>query len=370
MRWMASGLYLAVLAAGLYWSAAGPVRRVPVPVAVFAGAIVLLLLVEAVGGTGRRRAVVLLSARIALYAVVAVSDPGGFGRALFILVPFFGYELLGRRAALVLAAACLLGAVSAAAFTPGWHTDPETVSDLLMFLIGLALTLVTAAVADDRRRGRERAEALVGELRAAQRQVAELSAAAERHRLARDIHDSVGHHLTAISVQLAKAEAFRARDPVVAHRAVADARAATTRALQEVRESVGTLRTGTFSLVAAVETLAGGLTGTGLRVAVTRDGSEIGHARPTLEALYRVTQEALTNACRHAGADQVRVALRFDDAVTVEVTDNGRGFTVGTAEGGGLRGMRERLAALGGEVRIESAPGRGTRVTARAGGPA
>jgi len=83
-----------------------------------------------------------------------------------------------------------------------------------------------------------------------------------------------------------------------------------------------------------------------------------------LEALYRVCQEALTNARRHAGADLVRVALRFGDAATLEVADNGRGFAVEAATGNGLPGMRERLAALGGTVRIESAPGRGTCVTA------
>lgn len=366
---MASGLYVTVLATGLYWAAAGLAPdRSPAALGVFVAALAALLFIERI----RRWAVPLLGARLALFAVVAVADPGGFGRALFILAPFFAYVVLGRRAALALAAACLLGATVAAARAPGWHTDPETVSDLLMFAVGLVLTLVTAAIADGQRRSRERAERLVGELRAAQRQVAELSAAAERNRLARDIHDSVGHHLTAVGVQLEKAEAFRPRDPAVADRAVADARAAAARALAEVRESVGALRAEPFSLVAAIEALAGGLDDPGFRVAVTRTGEETGHPRPGLEALYRVAQEALTNARRHAGADLVRITVRFEapGPASVEVADNGRGFPAGTAEGGGLRGMRERLTALGGEIHIDSSPGRGTRVVARVGGAA
>jgi len=370
LRWMASVLYLAVLATGLYFAAAGLAPNFSAAdLAVFVAALAGLLLVERVGESDRRRAIVLLAARMVLLAVVAAVDPGGFARALFILVPFFAYFSLGRRAAIGLAAAYLLVATIQAALSSGRRADPEVVSDLLMFFVGLVLTLVTAAVADGQRRSRVRAEKLVGELRTAQQKVAELSAAAERNRLARDIHDSVGHHLTAVSIQLEKAEAFRGRDAAVADQAVADARSAATRALHEVRESVGALRAEPFSLVSAIVALADGLDDHGFRVAVESTGSEAGHARAGLEALYRVAQEALTNARRHAGADLVRVVVRLGDPgpAMVEVADNGRGFAVATATGGGLRGMRERLAALGGVVRIESTPGQGTRVTASVG---
>jgi signal transduction histidine kinase len=194
--------------------------------------------------------------------------------------------------------------------------------------------------------------------------VAELSAAGERNRLARDIHDSLGHHLTAISVQLAKAEAFRDLDPAAADRAVSDAHRAAGRALREVRESVGALRAEPFFLATALESLAEGLDDAGFRVTCEIVGTEP-FDRPGREALYRVAQEALTNARRHARADRVEVLLRCTDAAAVlEVSDNGRGFAVEAANGSGLPGMRERLAALGGSVRVESAPGTGTRVVA------
>jgi signal transduction histidine kinase len=375
LRWIASVMYAAVLLAGIYFAAAGlSPDWSPGRLAGFVVALLVLLAVEQIEkieqiaqSGGHQRALLLV--RVVLLAVVFACDPAGFARVLFVLVPFFAYFSLGPRWSVALAAGYLLAATVQATFTRGWHTDPEIVSDLLMFFIGMVLAVATAAVADRQRRSRLRAERLVDELSAAQQQIAELSAATERNRVARDIHDSLGHHLTAISVQLAKAEAFRGRDPAVADRAVSDARRAAGRALSEVRQSVSALRAEPFSLAGAIAALADGLDDAGFRVSVELSGSEAGHARDGLEALYRVAQEALTNARRHADADLVRVALRFGAAATLEVADNGRGFTVHTASGNGLPGMRERLAALGGVVEIDSAPGRGTRVTASVGGP-
>ncbi|GIE96296.1 two-component sensor histidine kinase [Paractinoplanes rishiriensis] len=364
---MASALYLAVLATGAAYAAAGLAPGWSVSeLAAFVGGLLALLAVEQVARRGRW-AVGLLIARMALLEVVAAGDGPGFARVLYVLVPFFAYFTLGRRWSIGLAAGYLLVAVVRTVAVPDWFRNPELVSDLLMFLIGTVLSVAAAAVADQQRRSRMRAEELVAELSAAQRRVAELSAAAERNRLARDIHDSVGHHLTAISVQLQKAQAFRVRDDEVADRAVRDAQSAASRALREVRESVGALRAEPFSLAAALATLAHGLDDPDFRVSLELTGSEAGHPRAGLEALYRVAQEALTNARRHAGADLVRVALSFAGAATLEVADNGRGFAVESATGSGLPGMRDRLAALGGTVRIESAPGHGTRVTASVG---
>lgn len=369
LRWMASLLYAAVLLTGLYFAFAGLAPDTSAAsLVVFVCALLALLGVDQWDWRGPRSrgwAVVLVGVRILLLEVVNAADPGGFARALYVLVPFFAYFSLGARAGLGLAVAYLVASVARASFVPDWWTDPEIVSDLLMLFIGLVLAVAAAAVAAEQRRSRLRAEQLVTELRLAQRQVAELSAATERNRLARDIHDSVGHHLTAVSVQLAKAEAFRERDAATADRAVADARRAAGRALQEVRESVSALRAEPFSLATALESLAEGLDDAGFRVTCEIVGSESEHDRPGREALYRVAQEALTNARRHAGADRVGVVLHCtEDGAVLQVSDNGRGFAVASATGSGLPGMRERVAALGGSVRVESAPGAGTRVVA------
>ena len=375
LRWLASVLYLAVLLTGLYYAVAGLAPQWSGgALAVFVGALLALLAVERADSVpGRRRAIGLLVTRMVLVGVVAAADAPGFARILFVLIPFFAYFSLGRRFSIGLAVVYLLVAVVRTATVAGWWSDPEIVSDLLMLFAGMVLTVATAAVADEQRRSRLRAERLVTELSAAQRRladyagrVAELSAAAERARLARDIHDSVGHHLTAISVQLAKAEAFRDRDPAVADRAVSDAHRAAARALQEVRESVGALSSAPFSLPAALAALADGLDDGGFRVELEITGSEAGHDREGLAALYRVAQEALTNARRHAKASGVRVVVRLTGDATLEVTDDGCGFSPSqvAAAGTGLRGMRERLAALGGTLHIGASPGAGTQIKA------
>ncbi|MEU4156122.1 sensor histidine kinase [Actinoplanes sp. NPDC026670] len=381
LRWMASLLYLAVLLTGLYFVGAGLAPDWSrVELAVYLAGLIALLVVEQVDWRRprtRRWAMAMLLIRIVLLETVNAADGAGFSRALFVLVPFFAYFWLGRAAGIGLATFYLVMALTRTTTVDGARTDPEVVSELFMLFIGLVLAVATAAVAVEQSRSRLQAERLVTELTATQERVAELSAASERNRLARDIHDSVGHHLTAISVQLAKAEAFRERDPVAADRAVADARRAAGRALREVRESVGALRAEPFSLAAALFALVEGLDSPDFRVVLDLTGGEgrDGEGRdgkgrdgevPGAEALYRVAQEALTNARRHADAGLVRVAVRSsgDDAV-LEVEDDGRGFEPETTAGGGLSGMRERLAALGGSVRVESSPGRGTRITAR-----
>ncbi|MEU4424228.1 sensor histidine kinase [Actinoplanes sp. NPDC024001] len=369
LRWVASLIYGAVLLTGLYFVLAGLAPEASrASVAVFVVALVLLLGVEQADGRGpqsRMRAIVLLAVRMLLLEAVNAADPGGFARVLYVLVPFFAFFSLGRLAGLGLAVAYLAAAAVRASAVPGWWDQPEIVSDLLMFFIGLVLAVSAAAVAAEQQRSRLRAERLVSDLRLAQRRVAELSAADERNRLARDIHDSLGHHLTAISVQLAKAAAFRERDPAVADRAVTDAHKAAGRALREVRESVGALRAEPFLLAAALQSLADGLDDAGFRITLEISGDESAHDRTGLEALYRVAQEALTNARRHADAERVSVMLRCaGGAAELKVEDDGKGFTADAATGSGLRGMRERLAALGGSVRVESSPGRGTRVIA------
>ncbi|WP_433792923.1 sensor histidine kinase [Actinoplanes sp. CA-252034] len=416
LRWMASLLYGAVMLTGLYYVGAGLAPDWSrAELAVYLAGLTALIAVEQVDWRrprSRRWAMGVLLLRIVLLETVNAVDGAGFSRALFVLVPFFAYFWLGRSAGIGLATFYLVMAFTRAGTVSGARTDPEVVSDLFMLFIGLVLAVATAAVAVEQRRSRLQAERLVAELTATQQRVAELSAASERNRLARDIHDSVGHHLTAISVQLAKAEAFRERDPATADRAVADAHRAAARALREVRESVGTLRAEPFSLTTALFELVEGLDDPDFRVILdlggpeshggaeshdnpeSRGGAEShnnpeSHDNPEsrggpasleermarggtglpgragAEALYRVAQEALTNARRHADAGMVRVAVHSagDDAV-LEVEDDGRGFDPEATSGGGLSGMRERLAALGGTVRVESRPGHGTRITA------
>jgi signal transduction histidine kinase len=392
-RWVPVLVYCAVLAAGLYYGAMGLGGAVRGPqVAGFVVVMAVLLAVEAAEWRWlapplpRWEVLTLLATRLGLFAAAEALEPSGESRVLFILVPFAAYFALGRTVSLVLGGACL--AFLLAGFTlrvPHWYAQATYLTDVLMFGVGLVLAIAMAGTAIGEQAGRIRLEAALRDLReshdqltAYAAQVADLSATAERNRLARDIHDSLGHHLTAIAVQLEKAQAFRGRDGSAADQAVADARSLARQALQDVRGSVTALRGDELS--ASLSVMLAGLVrqaGPGEPlVTLTVAGDEAGVGAAARTVLFRTAQEALTNARRHSGAGQVRVSVTVDDReARLVVTDNGQGFepsqrgtlTGRAAQDGiggfGLLSIRERAALAGGHAEIASSPGAGTTVT-------
>jgi signal transduction histidine kinase len=385
-RWVPVMIYCVVLAAGLYYGAmslggAASGARL----AGFAAVMAVLLAVEA----GERRwlapseprwaVLALLAARLGLFVAAAALDPSGDSRALFILVPFAAYFAFGRGVSLALACLCL--ALLAGGFTlrdPHWYTRAAYLTDVLMFVVGAVLAIAMAGIAVREQAGRIRLQAALRELReshdqlaASAARVAELSAAAERNRLARDIHDGLGHFLTAIAVQLEKAEAFRDLDQAAASQAVSDARSLARQALQDVRGSVRALRGDEPS--APLSAMLAGLVrqaGPGspeVTLTVTGDEAALGASARTV--VFRAAQEALTNARKHSGAGQVSMSVAFGDReVRLVVADDGCGFdpvrdAAQAHHGLGLVGMRERAALAGGHVEVDSRPGAGTTVT-------
>ncbi|MEU4564586.1 sensor histidine kinase [Actinoplanes sp. NPDC023936] len=350
VSWIPPVLYGSVLAGGVYYSAVGP--GLTWRTAGFAGLLAALTVVDM-----RDRPIppsLLLALRIVLLAGVTALDASGLSRVLFVLVPFLAYFAFGRTAALLLGAGCV--AAVAGAFTlwvPGWHVRAEYISDLLMFALGIVLAIAMAAVATGEQRARRQ---LAGTLE----QVADLSAANERNRLAREIHDSLGHHLTAIGIQLEKAEAFASLDSATSAQAVSNARWSADRALDEVRTSVRALgsATGSVELSRSLADLVRHLDGAAGRVTLVVTGRE----RRPLPVLYRAAQEGLTNACRHSGAARICLTVDYDDrGARLTVSDDGRGFDPGN-EGFGLSGLRERVRIAGGAVAVASSPA-GTELT-------
>jgi signal transduction histidine kinase len=169
--------------------------------------------------------------------------------------------------------------------------------------------------------------------------LARLYIAEDRARLARDMHDSVGHHLTAIKMQATAAQ----RVPEAAGQALVTIADLSSSALVEVREFVRELRTD-------IDGLAERLSGPGLRI--TTHGSTAGLPPAVGQSAYRIVQEALTNAVRHSNATEIEVRLRSDRRqVAVVVTDNGC-CPDSVVEGNGIRGIRERAGSHGGTVHI------------------
>ncbi|MFD0316284.1 sensor histidine kinase [Streptomyces flavalbus] len=360
--WVSPLLYGAVLLGGLYYLGAGLGDGAPLAswrTAGFVAGLVALFAVEVAGRRTPAPWVPPLVAQGALTAAVVALDVSGLAQVLFVLLPFTAYFAYGRTVALVLAALCVGGLLGGWLLTaPGWYRDMEYVSDLLMLGIGLLLALSMAAVAV----GEQRARHALQEYAA---RVAELSATAERNRVARDLHDSLGHHLTAISVQLEIAAEFRELDPDAAGRAMTEARRSVKLALGDVRQSVRALRGERRPSLAAALAEWARDDGAGPRVTVEVRGDEDGYGAAELTALYRAAQEALTNALRHARASRVSVAVRLDEeAARLAVADDGCGFVPQQVTAGfGLTGMRERVHLVAGSVDVDSRPGGGTRLT-------
>jgi signal transduction histidine kinase len=239
------------------------------------------------------------------------------------------------------------------------------VADLLMFVVGLVLTITMAAAAVREQALRVRLSESHDRLRDYADRVADLSATAERNRVARDIHDGLGHHLTAIALLLERATAFSERDPPAARRAVTEAHVSARAALADVRRSVRTLHADSppLPIRTSLADLVRGTDGATPPVSLAVEGDEDGFAETALMALFRAAQEGITNARRHARATGIRVSVVFGSTdARLVVADDGCGFPP-DCEGFGLRGMRERVQLAGGRVELDSAAGHGTRLT-------
>lgn len=198
----------------------------------------------------------------------------------------------------------------------------------------------------------------------------------ERVRIARELHDVLGHALSQMNVQASVGLHLFDRDPEQARAALQNVKDTSKLALEEVRGVLGVLRDGEVPLVPQAELaelprLIAGLTTPGLEIALDDRLQGTAPSRATQFAAYRIVQEALTNAVRHAQAGHVRVVLERrdepDPVLVVTVTDDGRGFAGAdpTVSGrGGVLGMRERAALLGGGVDVGDGPEGGARVVA------
>jgi signal transduction histidine kinase len=204
-----------------------------------------------------------------------------------------------------------------------------------------------------------------------------LAAADERARIARDLHDVVAHSVSVMVLHTVAARRTLGRDPARAEQALAQVETTGRQSLTELRQLLGVLREPGQSAefapqprLAYLDELVASFREAGLPVTVEVDGEH----RP-LEAVvdmcaYRIVQEAMTNALKHAGAGSVRVRLAYrPDELGIEVVDDGRGpadgGNPGAEAGHGLAGMRERAALVGGRLRIGPGPaGAGFRVDA------
>jgi two-component system sensor histidine kinase DesK len=200
----------------------------------------------------------------------------------------------------------------------------------------------------------------MAELQLSQDEVRRLARVAERERIARDLHDLLGHTLSLVVLKSELAGKLLERDPQAARMQIAEVEQVARKALGEVREAVSGYRRGDFEAELAATRLA--LLSAGIEIEARIDApprrAEVDHA------LSLCLREASTNILRHAGARRATVQLEVEnDQLCLQVADDGRGGAA--SEGNGLRGIRERLAALGGTLAVDSPRGSGTRLALR-----
>jgi signal transduction histidine kinase len=237
---------------------------------------------------------------------------------------------------------------------------------IVIGLVFLFLHLLVDAILAERK-GQEQLAAANTQLRQYALRVEELATVQERNRIARDIHDSLGHSLTVFNIHVGAALRLIHTDTAEAEALLLEVKQLGSQALQEVRESVTLLRADPFQGRSLEETIASLVKEFGRTTGIIPTFT-YGITQPlTTElnfTLYRLIQESLTNISKHGVATEVSIELQQTAAeITAIVQDNGRGFDLHRHPSGfGLQGMQERTSALGGSLKIITAPNRGCRI--------
>ncbi len=236
-------------------------------------------------------------------------------------------------------------------FTPGF-----AVLQAMLYVGYSSFAMVIGLVAKQQAQAREEQRRLNAELRATRALLAESSRMSERVRISRELHDLLGHHLTALSLNLEVAGHLtegKAQEHVRQSHTLAKL------LLTDVREAVSEMREdGSVDLTGAIRTLVEGVPALDIRLELPErleiEDPERAHV------LLRCTQEIITNAVRHAGVSTLWLGLSRDAReARIQARDDGRGAESDLAQGNGLRGMRERLSAFGGRVDIITGRGQG-----------
>ena len=309
--------------------------------------------------------VVLMAAVLAQWPVRGALFPVALAIGLYTVA-----ATLSRTTALV-AAALAVAAEIPAAGQGGWHDGWLAA---IYEVIAIAAVLVAGLYTSTRRAYlaelRDRAQRLERE----HAQTSALAAAVERARIAREMHDSVAHHLTVIVALSDGALAAVNRSPVQAADAIRGVSATAREALAETRSLLGILRADSglelrqpLPGLSDLESLFARVRAAGLPVRYERSGPPADTPPGVQLVVFRLIQEALTNTMKHAGPG-VSAAVRLRLApgeVSVEVEDDGAGRAgVPCAPGGGMTGMAQRVSAFGGELTCGPRQPRGWRVTA------
>ena len=302
-----------------------------------------------------------------------VSLGKGVGFNAMLLLPLVGQAVVLLNELwvyLINAALLVIYIIASGSYTPSWA---EVWSNLPIFLAGQIFIMFFTQSSVSEGKARREVERLVEELQAANRrlreyavQVEELAVTKERNRLAREIHDGLGHYLTTIHMEIQASRAVMSRDQGKALSMLEKAQVLTEDALTDVRSSVASLRASPDEDLPLPE-LIGKLMQTCAVINLETEFKVMGNPRsvsPQVHlTLYRAAQESINNICKHSQASQVWVALDYLDLEFVRLTIQDNGVGAEELDGGyGLMGLRERVKLLNGDIKIQTAPDQGFRL--------
>lgn len=307
--------------------------------------------------------------QLLLGAAIIYLSKGSIYNAL-ILLPLAGHSVV----MLPPNASYLVNLAITLAFSIGTYMLPAGWSGLVAilptFLTGQIFIVVFTQMAISEERARKEVERLFVELEMANHQLREYAAqvedlaiANERNRLAREIHDGLGHYLTTIHMQIQAGRAVIDQDPERARKAFLTAQSLAQEALQEVRRSVFALRESAKSslgLEDSIQELIRTDDNPGLDIEFKLLGEKRPLAAQAQLTLFRAVQEGMNNVRKHANASHVWIELDFspEQRVRLSFRDDGVGSEDPTG-GFGLIGLKERVQLINGDVQISSAPGQG-----------
>ncbi len=303
--------------------------------------------------------------------IVSLGKGAGFNALL--LLPLAGHAVVLLSEAWVYLANITILAiyiVSMGSYASSWG---DVWAGLPTFLAGQIFIMVFSQSSVSEERARLEVERLVEELQEANQQLREyavqaeeLAVTKERNRLAREIHDGLGHYLTTIHMEIQAARAVMTNDPERARGMLEKAQGLTQDALTDVRNSVSTLRATpdeNLPLPAMVEKLLENCSSMNLETELKVMGDPRSISPQVRLTLFRATQESINNICKHSQASQVWVCLDYlePQAIRLMVQDNGVGAE--QIDGGyGLLGLKERVNLLNGELTIQTAKDQGFRL--------
>ncbi|MEH2339437.1 sensor histidine kinase [Nostoc sp.] len=238
----------------------------------------------------------------------------------------------------------------------------------LTFGLSLVFVVLMMNAVLSERHSREKLAIANEKLRQYAMQIENQATLEERNRIAREIHDSLGHSLTALNLQLETALKLWQSNPGKAETFLATAKELGSKALKDVRQSVSTMRFNPLqeqSLERAIASLSESFHRSNGILPIYQINLESSLPPEINTAIYRITQESLTNISKYAYATEVKLELtEIRGNLRLIIQDNGRGFDLGqNTTGFGLHSMRDRTLALGGEFNINSTPGSGCKIT-------